>query len=100
MCCNHPTQATIGVALLAALIVPPGVAYAGRLNSGPLLSQFEQGYGIVAAAVVDAKRVTAPDKYPTLYDVVFKIHEVAAQPLQGEAFAFNPGDSITIRLSA
>jgi len=100
MCCNYPTQAIIGVALLAALIVPPGVAHAARIGPAPLLSQFEEGYGIVAAGVVDSKRVTPPDKYPALYDVVFKIHEVAAQPLQGEVFAFKPGDSITIRLSA
>jgi hypothetical protein len=66
----------------------------------PLLSQFEQGYGIVAAEVVDSKLTTPPDKYPALYDVAFKIHEVAAQPLHGEEFAFKSGDSITVRLSA
>jgi hypothetical protein len=100
MCGNHPTQAITGVAILAVLIVSPGVACAGRIGPAPLLSQFEEGYGSAAAEVVDAKLVTAPDKYPALYDVVFKIHEVAAQPLQGEVFALNQGDSITIRLSA
>lgn len=98
MRCNYRTQAIIGVALLAAL--PSSVAYAARMGPAPLLSQFEEGYGIVAAAVVDAKRVTPPDKYPALYDVDLKIHEVAAQPLQGEVFKFNPGESITIRLTA
>ncbi len=98
MCYNYPTQAIYGMALLAAFIVPPGVAHAARMLPEPLLSQFEEGYGIAAAEVVDAKRVTPPDKYPALYDVVFKIHEVAAQPLQGEGFAFKPGDSIMIRL--
>jgi hypothetical protein len=100
MCCTYPTPAIMGVTLVAALLVPPSVASAGRIVPGPLLSQVEEGYGIAAARVVDAKRATPPDKYPTLYDVVFQIHEIAAQPLKGEAFAFNPGDSITIRLSA
>src|SRR6202012_5426650 len=54
----------------------------------------------VAAEVVDAKRVTPQGAYPAFHDVVFKVHDVAAQPLQREAFALKPGDSITIRLSA
>jgi hypothetical protein len=88
------------LALLLALFVHCGVASAARFMPAPLLSQFEQGYGIVSAEVVDSKLTTPPKRYPALYDVVFKIHEVAAQPLQGEDFAFKSGDSITVRLSA
>ena len=97
---SHKTQMIFGAALLAALIIPPGTADAGRMGPEPLLLQFEQGYGVVAAEVVDANRVTAAEKYPTLYDVAFRVHEVAAQPIQGKAFALKPGDSITIRLTA
>ncbi len=97
---RYQVQAIIKAVLLAALIIPPGTAEAGRMLPAPLLLQFEQGYGVVAAEVGDAKLATPAGKYPALYDVVFKVHEVAAQPLQGEDFALKPGDSITIRLSA
>jgi hypothetical protein len=60
MCCRCPLKAIIGGALLAVLFVHSGVAYAARMIPAPLLSQFEQGYGIVAAEVVDSKRVTPP----------------------------------------
>lgn len=97
MRCDHLTRAIVGAVLL---VVAPSNAFGARIGPEPLLIQLEQGYGVVVAEVVDAKPVKFRGKYPALYDIEFKVHEVAAQPLQGEGFAFNPGDSVTIRLSA
>ncbi len=99
--CRHYRVRTITLVLLVAILgVSAHPANAGRVGAAPLLSQFEMGYGVVAAQVVDAKRVTAEDEYPAIYDCSFKVYDVAAQPLTGEVFPLHSGDPLKIQLSA
>ncbi len=100
MCGQRRTRPIILVLLLATSSISARIANAGRKLSGPLLSQFEEGYGIVAAEVADAKLVNAESEDPATYRCTFKVHEVVAQPLDGKVFTLHSGDSIELRLSA
>jgi hypothetical protein len=100
MGCKRRTRAIIAVSLVAVLSISARVVSAARGLPAPLLSQFEDGYGIVAAEVADAKPVPAEGQYYVMYDCTFKIHSVAAQPVKGDAFTLHSGDSVKIPLSA
>ena len=101
--CQRRTRAIIIVLLVAAFSRFAPVAWAGRRLPDPVLSLFEQGYGIVVAEVADAKLVAADGDAPPAYDCydcTFKVHEIVAQPIKVEAFSFHRGDSIKIRIYA
>jgi hypothetical protein len=77
-----------------------GVAHAARIAPSPVLTLLENGYGVVAAEVIDAKLVTTTKDYPAVYDIDFRIHQVAAQPVTDAPFRLLPGESLRIRATA
>jgi len=67
----------------------------------PLIVLLQQGYGIVAAEVVEARpvKVEGEHKYPYGYDVTFRVHQVIAQPVKGEPFALKPGERLVVQIT-
>ncbi len=76
------------------------IATAGRSVPAPLISQFDQGYGVVAAEAIEATLVPEQQAYTTTYATTFKVHEIVAQPVRGKAFSLQAGETLKINLTA
>lgn len=74
---------------------------AARIGPDPMINQFVEGYGIIAAEVIEAKQVVSDPKrdYPARYDVTFRVREVVGQPIQGKPFPLEPGGSFVVQVS-
>jgi hypothetical protein len=93
---NFIKHLVIFIALLAA----PKFAHAARIGAEPLLIQMDQGYGVIAAVITKTTAVPFKDgaKYPTYYDVQFKVHEIYAQPITGDRFAVKKDNVFDLRI--
>ena len=94
--CALPRAVWIALGLLCVLT---RVGDALRMGPDPMIQQFLQGYGIVAAEVVQADHVVLDPKkrYPAYYDVTFRVREVVAPPIKGDPFPLKRGDTFVVR---
>jgi hypothetical protein len=82
--------------LLAASLAQP--AYAARQPPDPVLSQFDQGYGVVAAQVLEAEQCPLDDH---VYGVKFRVRAVVARPTRrATPLRLAPGDTLHLALTA
>lgn len=88
---------SIGVIIL--LFAVPEPSNAARILPRPLLIQMEQGYGVVAAVIEKATRVSPAKDYPTYFDVRFKVYEVLAQTVTGGPLPAKAGGTLNLRVS-
>jgi len=76
-------------------------AEAARVGPQPLILLFQDGYGIIAAEVLQASpvKVEGQHRYPYKYRVSFIVRQVVAEPVKGQAFPLSPNDTLVVEIT-
>ena len=82
----------VSLAVLVAASLSGAPAEGARRGAQPLILLFHEGYGIVAAEVVEASKKQR--RYPYRYRVTFLVHEIIAQPIKGAAFPLGANQTL------
>jgi hypothetical protein len=98
MCSTVQSRILVGIVQIITLLISPA-AFAGRSSPLPLLKQFSDGYGMVAAEVVSITPVGHEEPLQRSFEFVFKVKQIIAQPVVGGPFSFTPGDSLSLPLT-
>ncbi|HET6250017.1 MAG TPA: hypothetical protein VFE47_20165 [Tepidisphaeraceae bacterium] len=72
---------------------------AGRHIPEPLIVQFQEGYGIIAADVDHVTAIKSEEPGYQEYDCTFVVRAIPAQPIESQkAFPAHIGDKVVVRL--
>jgi len=94
-------RARVGLAALILVSFFNAPAEARRVGAQPLILLFQDGYGIIAAEVLQASpvKVEGQHRYPYRYRVTFLVHEIIAQPVKGPAFPLTPKETLAVEIT-